>query len=200
MKALDFNMSKEIKFDFEKGITSFKGSRVLIFDANIMGLLRNNLTAELGEEKARAFLFKLDFQNAYEEFLNMQQNYEFDNEMELLASGPTIHTWRGIVQATPKEIEFDKEAGKFYFTGIWTNSWEAEQYLMFNEQANEPVCWSLTGYASGWCSAFFGSLTIAMEPVCVGKGDDHCEWLIKDANSWGPEADVYKEILKDFNL
>ena len=130
MKALDFNMSKEIEFDFDKGITSFKGSRVLIFDANIIGLQRNNLIEALGEKKAKDFIFKLDFQNAYEEFLNMQQNYEFDNEMELLASGPTIHTWRGIVQATPKEIEFDREAGKFYFTGVWTNSWEAEQYLM----------------------------------------------------------------------
>jgi hypothetical protein len=87
MKALDFNMSKEIEFDFEKGITSFKGSRVLIFDANIMGLLRNNLIAELGEEKAQAFLFKLDFQNAYEEFLNMKQNYEFDNEMGVACFG-----------------------------------------------------------------------------------------------------------------
>jgi hypothetical protein len=48
MKALDFNMSKEMNFDFEKGITSIKGSRVLIFDANFMGLFRNNLITALG--------------------------------------------------------------------------------------------------------------------------------------------------------
>ena len=196
MKALDFDMSKEIEFDFDKGITSFKGSRVLIFDANIMGLLRNNMIKELGEEKAKAFLFKLHFQNAFEEFINMKQNYKFENELELLSSGPTIHTWRGIVKATPKQIEFDRDAGTFYFTGIWTHSWEAEQYLTFNEKANEPVCWSLTGYASGWCSAFFGSLTIAMEPVCVGKGDKHCEWLIKDAGSWARKLIFIKKFLK----
>jgi hypothetical protein len=50
---------------------------------------------------AQEFIFKLDFQNAFEEFLNMEQNYKFDNEMELLDSGPTIHTWRDIVLATP---------------------------------------------------------------------------------------------------
>lgn len=200
MKAMDFDMSKELNFDFKKGITSFKGSRVLIFDANIMGLLRNNLIEALGKEKAEEFLFMLDFQNAYEEFLNMKQNYEFDNEMELLASGPTIHTWRGIVQATPKDIKFDKDKGEFYFTGIWSNSWEAEQFLMFNQVSNDSVCWSLTGYASGWCSAFMGTKCIAMEPVCKGKGDNHCEWLIKDEKSWGEEAAIYKEYLINFNI
>ncbi len=199
MKALDFNLPKEIKFDYQKGITSFKESRVLIFDANYFGLLRQKLVESLGREKAREFIFKIDFQNAYEEFLNMKQNYTFDNEMELLASGPTIHTWRGIVQATPKEIKFDRSTGNFFFSGIWKNSWEAEQYLMYNEVSQETVCWSLTGYASGWTSAFMESKCIAIEPCCVGKGDEHCEWLIKDINSWGDEANIYKEILKDFN-
>jgi len=198
MKAIDFDMSKEITFNFEKGITTFKDSRLLIFDANVIGLLRHNLVQILGKEKARDFFVKLNYQNGYEEFLNMKQAYHFDNEMELLASGPTIHTWRGIVQATPTGIKFDREAGSFYFTGIWKNSWEAEQYLMFNQTSHEAECWSLTGYASGWCSAFFGSKTIAIETACVAKGDDHCEWLIRAEKECGKEADIYKNILKDF--
>ncbi|MFZ5942225.1 MAG: XylR N-terminal domain-containing protein [Bacteroidota bacterium] len=198
MKALDFNMPKEIRFNFETGITEFKGSRLLIFDANVVGLQRQYLINMLGLEKAREFFYKLNYQNGYEEFINMKNTYQFDNDMELLASGPTIHTWRGIVQATPIDLKMNADKSEFYFRGKWTNSWEAQQHLMFNEASDEAVCWSLTGYAAGWCSAFTGTKCIAMEPVCMGKGDEHCEWLIKTEKEWGAEADVYREILKDF--
>jgi hypothetical protein len=78
-----------------------------------------------------------------------------------------------------KEIRFDRARGEFYFSGVWTNSYEAEQHPSFNPPATEPVCWSLVGHASGWCTAFFPSPVIAIEPLCVGKGDSHCEWLIQ---------------------
>ena len=198
MKAIDFNMPKEIQFNFGEGITTFKGSRLLIFDSNVMGLYRHSLVNILGKEKAREFFVKLNYQNGYEEFLNMKETYTFDNEIELLASGPTIHTWRGIVQATPTEIKFNRDSGDFYFTGTWKNSWEAEQYLMFNQMSHEAECWSLVGYASGWCTAFFGSKTIAIESKCVAKGDDSCGWLIRSEKHCGKEAEVYTNILKDF--
>ena len=71
----------------------------------------------------------------------------------------------------------------------------AEQYLTFNHPADQPVCWSLMGYASGWSTAFFGSPLIAIEPVCMGKGDDHCEWKIQSPEDWGDEARPYIEAL-----
>ena len=92
----------------------------------------------------------------------------------------------------------DRDKGEFYFTGVWTNSYEAEQHLTFNDNSHEPVCWSVMGYASGWCSAFFGSKVIAIEPVCMGKGDDHCEWKIQPPQAWGEEALPYIEALKEF--
>lgn len=202
MKAADFNLQKDMEFSLEKGITSFRGSRLVIFDANAIGLLRQNLLEELGVEKARNLFLKFGFQNGYADFMQMKLNYEFDSEMDLLASGPVIHTWEGIVQATPKEIRFDRDTGEFFFTGIWTNSYEAEQFLSYNETTTEPVCWSLMGYASGWCTAFFGKMLIAIEPVCLGKGDDHCEWKIQPPDVWGEEAKVYikayEEVLGEF--
>jgi len=198
MKATDFNLAKDMEFNFETGVTRFKSTRLVIFDANAIGLLRHRVVAELGEEKARAIYLKFGYQHGFSDFLQMKTNYEFDSEMDELASGPVIHTWEGIVQATPKEIRFNKETGEFYFTGVWTNSYEAEQYLQFNHSASEPVCWTLMGYASGWCTAFFGKPLLAIEPVCVGKGDKICEWLIKPVDEWGEEAKPYIEALKEF--
>jgi len=47
-------------------------------------------------------------------FVQMKTHYTFDVELELLASGPVIHTWEGIVQATPKVIRFDRARGIFF--------------------------------------------------------------------------------------
>ena len=198
MKATEFNMAKDIQFDFNSGITSFKNTRLVIFDVNSIGFLRQRLMDELGWEKARALFLEFGYQNGYADFIQMKVNYEFDSEMDLLASGPVIHTWEGIVQATPKEIRFDRHTGDFYFTGIWSNSYEAEQHISYNEVHPEPVCWSLMGYASGWCTAFFGHPLVAIEPVCVGMGDDHCEWKIQPPNSWGKEVEPYLQVYQKF--
>lgn len=200
MKATDFNFVNDLKFSLETGMTTFKDSRLVIFDANAIGLLRQNLVKELGMAKARDLFLKFGYQHGYSDFMQMKINYTFDTEMDLLASGPVIHTWEGVVQATPKELSFNRETGEFYFTGVWTNSYEAEQYLTFNETAQESVCWSLMGYASGWSTAFFGSKLIAIEPICVGKGDDHCEWKIQPEKVWGndPVAKPVIDALKQF--
>jgi hypothetical protein len=198
MKATDFNLQKEIKFDVEKGVTTFKDSRLVLFDANAIGLLRQNLIGILGKDKARDFFLKFGYQQGFADFLQMKVNFEFDTEMDLLASGPVIHTWEGIVHAAPTEIDYDRDTGKFIFTGVWTNSYEAEQHLSYNDESTEPVCWSLMGYASGWCTAFFGSPLIAIEPTCVGKGDASCGWKIQPPAQWGSEADVYVAAYKEF--
>ena len=197
MKATDFNLPGELQFSLETGVTSFRDGRIVLFDANAIGLLRQSLIMELGEEKARRFFLRFGYQNGYSDFLQMQLNYTFDTEMDLLASGPVIHTWEGIVQATPKGIEYDRDTGKFLFTGVWSNSYEAEQHLTFNEVGDKPVCWSLTGYATGWSTAFFGSPLLAWEPMCMGKGDDHCEWLIQPPDAFGDEQAAYKEAFAD---
>jgi hypothetical protein len=200
MKATDLNFAKDLKFDLETGITSFHQSRLVIFDVNAIGLLRQTTIKALGWEKARETFLKMGFQNGYADFMQIKLAYRFDNEMDLLASGPVVHTWEGIVKATPKELKMDRKTGEFLFTGVWTNSYEAEQHLCFNKAAAEPVCWSLTGYASGWASAYWGSKLIAMEPFCVGKGDSRCEWKIQPESVWGKEAAAYIEALKEFKV
>jgi hypothetical protein len=198
MKATDFDLSKELRFNPATGLTSFRDSRLVLLDVNALGLMRQRLTEELGIERARAFFLKFGFQHGYSDFMQMKLSYHFDTEMDLLASGPVIHTWEGIVHAAPREIRYDRETGDFFFSGVWTNSYEAQQHLSFNPTTKEPVCWTLMGYASGWCTGFFGSLLIAIEPVCQGKGDDHCEWKIQPPAAWGKEAAPYIEAYQEF--
>lgn len=199
MKATDFNLSREISFNPDEGITTFRNNRLILLDANAMGLLRQSIIEKLGFEEARKLFLRFGFENGYADFIQMKTAYgnKYDTEIDLLASGPVIHTWEGIVYAEPIEIDFSRDTGHFYFTGKWINSYEAEQHLSYNDKSEKPVCWTLMGYASGWCTAFFGRPLLAIEPVCIGKGDDHCEWKILNLEAWGEEANPYKEALSD---
>ena len=100
----------------------------------------------------------------------------------------------------PTEIRIDRQTGEFFFTGTWTNSYEAQQHLSYNHVENEPVCWSLMGYASGWSTAFFGRMLVAIESECVGMGFDHCEWKIQPPEVWGeiaiPYINAYQQLIK----
>lgn len=201
LKATDFDLAKELKFNLKTGINTFRDSRLVIFDANAIGLLRQNVIETLGFEKARDLFLKFGFQNGYSDFLQMKLNYSFESEIDMLASGPVIHTWEGIVLAKPKELRYDRNSGEFFFTGVWTNSYEAEQHLTFNRMSDEPVCWSLMGYASGWSSAFFERPLLAIEPKCMGMGDEQCEWKIMPPSEWDdtakPYINAYKELWKE---
>ena len=196
MKATDFNLAAELKLSAELGIATFRNNRVVVMDAAALGLLRHNLVQELGVDRARGFFLRFGYAQGYSDFMQMKKKYEFDTEMDLLASGPVIHSWEGIVAARPTEIRFDRNTGDFYFTGVWESSYEAEQFLSFNEPGSSPVCWSLMGYASGWFTAFFGAPLIAIEPQCEGKGDAKCGWLIQPPSAWGEVAAPYMDSLR----
>lgn len=42
MKALDFDLSQDMKFSPQTGIASFRNSRLIVLDANALGLLRQS--------------------------------------------------------------------------------------------------------------------------------------------------------------
>lgn len=195
MRATDFNLQKELSLNFDTGMATFKNNRLIIIDATALGLLRKLIIDYIGKYNAMELLLQFGWGCGQSDFLQMQERYKFDSDIELLSSGPVLHSWEGLVKATPKSIKFDKSTGEFDFVGEWVNSWEAEQHLSSFEIEKSAVCWSLIGYASGWCSTFFGKFLLAQETSCLGCGDESCIWHIKPANEWGKEAGPYIEAL-----
>jgi hypothetical protein len=124
---------------------------------------------------------------------------KFVSEIDLLASGPVIHTFEGVVNATPKEIKINRSTGECYFTGVWKNSFQGEQFLFHHHPEGKAVCQQLTGYASGWCTAFFGKPILAIEPLCIGKGDPVCEWFLQPVDKWvgNEEAAPFVKIVNE---
>ena len=56
---------------------------------------------------------------------------------------------------------------------------------MLMGRADEPVCWSLCGFASGYLSYANGREIYCLEETCVGKGDAVCRVVARDAATWG---------------
>ncbi len=106
MKVADLNLSRDLSFDFAAGLVTFKNTRIVMFDADAVGLLRQSILEQVGLDGARRVFFRFGYQHGVADFMQTKLSYNFDTEMDLLASGPVIHTWEGIVKAEPTEISF----------------------------------------------------------------------------------------------
>ncbi len=202
MKVSDLDLGEMLSFKPDEGRVTLAGERMLIFRQDSLGVLRRLLYDQLGERLSRSILTHFGHQCGSGDYATLSANYEWETDLDEMGAGPALHTWEGIVHVEPLHLEFDRKAGTFHMKGIWRNSYEAEIHRELFGVGESPVCHSLTGYASGWCSGFIGRRVIAIETKCVGKGDEHCEFEIRPVEDWNDEADAWREALEttDYSL
>jgi rsbT co-antagonist protein RsbR len=185
-----------MKFSPETGRLLLGSDRMLLFRQEAFSTLRKLMIEQLGEKLARSLLSQFGHRCGMGDHKALVEQHAWDSELDEMSAGPVMHMWEGIVHVQPTRLEFDREARAFYMTGEWRNSYEAEIHLAEYGLSKEPVCHTLTGYASGWCSAFLGAPCVAVETKCVGKGDECCAFEIRRHGAWGPEADPWKRSLE----
>jgi transcriptional regulator with PAS, ATPase and Fis domain len=87
---------------------------------------------------------------------------------------------------------------------IWHDSYEAEQHLLHVGPAEEPVCWTLTGFASGYLSRAYEQEVYCIEERCRGKGDAYCRVVGRPPSEWGdaitPHLAYYQKACLDAAL
>ena len=199
MKAQEFALAKVLKFEPENGRLLIGEDRMLMFRQEAFGTLRKLLYEQLGEQLGRALLSQFGFRCGNEDYEALSRMFAWDAELDKLAAGPTMHTWEGIVKATATLVDFDRKKKQFHMAGTWENSYEADVHLTEFGSSTEPVCHTLTGYASGWCSSFFGAPCVAVETKCRGRGDEICEFEVRHVEGWGQEAEPWKQALSATN-
>jgi two-component system response regulator HydG len=99
--------------------------------------------------------------------------------------GPELHAFEGLVKATIVQADLDWERGSFAGEVDWRNSWEADSHLQLFGVGEDPACWSIVGYASGYVTQFFNRPVIFKETACVACGDAHCHIVGKPAGGLG---------------
>ncbi len=187
MKISETHLEEMLRLQAGSGQNYFKDKRVLILNANAIGVLRKDLIYTLGIEKAKGFLIRFGFNNGYQDVESIMSDYSQEEKNDRYQLAILYHKFVGMANVTPL-INHSLEAGHTWLCeGTWQDSYEAEHHIKHFGSSAEPVCWSLVGYASGIMSAFFGERVIIKEVSCVAMGDQCCRYVGKKLSDWGEE-------------
>jgi transcriptional regulator with PAS, ATPase and Fis domain len=113
--------------------------------------------------------------------------------------GPQLHLRDGAARVTPVVLKMDAAAGRFEGEFRWDDSWEAHAHRLKYGVVDEPACWTLLGYASGYTSAFMGKHILFKETQCAACGDDHCHIVGRPIDEW-PDGDAHRQYFEDDSL
>jgi DNA-binding NtrC family response regulator len=183
MRAEDLDLRELLEFAPSGGILRFAGERALLFDAVALGLLRKELIAALGTAAARALLTRFGYAHGWRTAEMLRGTFAWDNDDEWRRAGGRLHRLQGLVLFEPVERQAG-EAPRHFAQAAWHDSYEAEQHLMHLGRSEEPVCWTLCGFASGYLSASHGRAVYCVEEKCRGKGDAYCLMAGRPSEEW----------------
>ena len=195
MKASDINLDNLLKKSPERGEILLGTGRMLLMRQDSMTELRRLLIDQLGDELAFAILMQFGYKSGFGDYKALERDFKWDSPADRAAAGPMMHSQEGIVLAEPEVFDFDLNAKTLYHVGKWKNSYEAQCHLEAKGTSKHPVCFSLAGYASGYLSAFLGAPVLAIEKQCAAMGDEYCVVEARNAQSFGPEADMWRKAL-----
>jgi two-component system response regulator HydG len=191
MRAADLDLRDLFELQPKGGVLRFAGERAVLFDAAALGLLRRELIDLLGVTAARAVLTRFGYAHGARTAETLRDALPWASEDEWRRAGGRLHRLQGLVTFEPVPRD-PKAAGPAPFAeALWKDSYEAEQHLLCVGQSTEPVCWTLTGFASGYLSFAHGRPIYCIETKCRGRGDAVCRMVGKPHDEWGAEAEAF---------
>ena len=203
VRASDLDLRELLSFEPRGGIIRFANERALLFDAVALGLLRRELIETLGLTGARALLTRFGYAHGWRTAETLRDGFPWDSEDEWRKAGGWLHTLQGLVRVEPGTPD-TRPGPKPVGNSVWQDSYEAEQHLLHLGRAEEPVCWTLTGFASGYLSHAYGRDIYCLEERCRGKGDAICQVVGRPLEEWGeafaPHLPFYEKACLDAAL
>ncbi len=189
------SLAEVLDFRPDEGTIRLHEQRVVILSAAAMGLLTRELIDTLGPEAARRLLLRFGYADGYHDAVSLRDRSAWSSPIDGLRAGLALHRLEGLVHGELTLVESDETTGRFSAAVTWRHSYVAEQYLHHVGTASEPVCWSLTGYLSGYASACLQREVYFRETACLGQGAGECLVVGKDADQW---ADALADLRGDF--
>ncbi|HQA11343.1 sigma 54-interacting transcriptional regulator [Zoogloea sp.] len=190
-----FNLRSRLRFNVDEGQIWLDENRMLLLHARAIGVLRRELIDTVGDHEARGMLVRMGFVAGMQDGELAQKLYGEGDPNDVFGIGPELHAFEGTVKATIIDSKIDWARGTFFGEVTLDNSWEAESHIQQFGVGDDPVCWTIVGFASGYCSQFFKRFIVFREVECVGKGDSRCLLVGKPAEAWG-EADGYLDYFR----
>jgi two-component system response regulator HydG len=194
MRPEDLDLDELLDVDAEHGVIRFAGARAILLDAVAMGLLREQLVEAFGAAAARAIFTRFGFAHGYRMAEAMGDAFTWDRPEDWRDAGGRIHVLQGLLCLSPGGGPLSPRGARV------EGSYEAEQHLLHLGRADAPVCWTLTGFASGYLSRTEGRDIYVIERRCVGRGDAACQFVGRSAEGWGAELDAHRPFFAEGGL
>lgn len=195
----DADLRKLLRFEPSSGAIWLGERRMLLLHTAALSALRQDLITSVGTEHTRRLLTRMGYASGLHdaEFANKTRG---DRSLEdMFMVGPQLHMLEGAARVTPLHLKMDVAAGLYEGEFRWDDSWEAHAHRLAYGVVDEPACWILLGYASGYTSAFMGKLILFKEVKCGACGHDHCHIVGKPIGEW-PDGDAYRPYFEDDSL
>ena len=177
-------VTPHIVFSSDEGKVWLNEQRVMLFSQAALGKFRKEVYDTIGQERCKAFFLRLGYQLG---ILDGELARSSGAEMPIkdrFNLGPELHALRGMVLPELQRLVVSEKGGEFICEVVWFNSYEVE--ICANEMGpmDEPGCWNLTGYASGYSSALLQREIFFQELECHSCGGDRCFAIGKPAAEW----------------
>ncbi len=196
MRADELRIFELLDFRPGEGVISFHDRRMLLYDVDAMGILRRELVDTVGRPVARGLLTRLGYANGYRDAHSLKELFRWDSLEEWYKAGPVFHALEGKAVAIQTRMSGLAEGGQPEIEIRWENCHEIEQHRRHLGPATEPVCWTLTGYASGYFSGCLGDEVYFIETECCATGYACCRAIGKTRVGWGKALEPYLDYFK----
>jgi DNA-binding NtrC family response regulator len=180
MRADDLRLDELVAFT--PGEISFQGRRLVLHSLHAMGQLRADLVRMVGAEHARRIFTRFGYFHGQAGAAVLKRSFDWESDAEWLRAGLELQTLQGAARATLKSLAV---APAFRMEVTWHKSGEAVEHLVAFGRAEDPICWILTGYLSGYASYCLGRNVYFIEHKCRARGDRVCEVTGREAEAWG---------------
>jgi len=171
-----------LRFLPEEGLIWLGEHRMLLLHVGALAALRKELVASVGKVQARRLLTRMGFVSGMRDAELAKKTRPQGTLRDAFVVGPQLHMLEGSARVIPLTIKL--EDGTFHGEFAWEHSWEAQAHLQGIGTSDEPACWMMIGYASGYTSAFMNRFIVFRETACAAMGQERCHIVGKPAEEW----------------
>ena len=195
----DADLRKLLRFEPDSGAIWLGERRMVLLHTAALSALRRDLITSVGTEHTRRLLTRMGYASGAHDAGFAHKTRGNRSLEEMFMVGPQLHMLEGAARVTPLHLKMDAATGLYEGEFRWDDSWEAHAHRLAYGVVDEPACWILLGYASGYTSAFMGKLILFKEIKCGACGDDHCHIVGKPIDEW-PDGEAYRPYFEDDSL
>ncbi|OGK85001.1 MAG: hypothetical protein A2X53_13750 [Candidatus Rokubacteria bacterium GWA2_70_23] len=196
MRASDLKVLELLDFRAADGVIAFHDQRMLLYDADVLGILRRELVETVGPRVARGLLTRFGYADGYRDAQTLKKLFRWESQEEWCKAGLVLHALEGKALAVKTRLSGLTGNGALEAEIRWENCYETEQHLRHLGPATEPVCWKLAGYVSGYFSACLGDEIYFVETDCCATGHGCCRAVGKRRSDWGADLEPHLEYFK----